>query len=44
MPVKIKEPDCVYAVITMVPEDAQGLPDVLEEAFEAMAPQRICIV
>ena len=37
MPVKIKEePDRVYTVTTMVPEDAQGLPNVLEEAFEAM--------
>ena len=40
MPVKIKEePDHVYAVTTMVPEDAQGLPNVLEEAFEAMVPK-----
>ena len=40
VPVKIKEePDHVYAVTTMVPEDAQGLPDVLEEAFEAMVPK-----
>ena len=40
MPVKIKEePDCVYAVTTMVHEDAQGLPNVLEEAFEAMVPK-----
>ena len=40
IPVKIKEePDHVYAVTTMVPEDAQGLPSVLEGAFGAVVPR-----